>query len=79
MGRYAQMLPVWAAKDDMASAVVLHVPRRFRAACRAKALITASGVRGAMWAKECASFLDIGESTFWRWVASGLVPNLDIA
>jgi len=32
-------------------------------------------LRGAMRAKECARFLGIGESTFWRWVASGLVPK----
>ena len=32
-------------------------------------------IRGAMRAKECAKFLGIGESTFWRWVASGIVPQ----
>ncbi len=34
-----------------------------------------SPIRGAMRAKECAKFLGIGESTFWRWVASGRVPE----
>lgn len=28
-----------------------------------------------MRAKECAKFFGIGESTFWRWVALGLVPK----
>jgi hypothetical protein len=32
-------------------------------------------IRGAMRAKECAQFFGIGESTFWRWVAKGIVPK----
>lgn len=31
--------------------------------------------RGVMRAKDCAKFFGIGESTFWRWVALGLVPK----
>jgi predicted DNA-binding transcriptional regulator AlpA len=34
-----------------------------------------SVIRGAIRAKECASFLGIGVSTFWRWVAKGIVPK----
>ena len=32
-------------------------------------------IRGAMRAKECAKFLGIGVSTFWRWEAKGIVPK----
>jgi predicted DNA-binding transcriptional regulator AlpA len=32
-------------------------------------------IRGAMRAKECARFLGIGVSTFWRWEAKGIVPK----
>ena len=30
---------------------------------------------GAMRAKSAAAFLDIGESTFWRWVKAGRLPK----
>lgn len=30
---------------------------------------------GAMRAKSAAAFLDIGESTFWRWVKEGRLPK----
>lgn len=30
---------------------------------------------GAIRAKSAAAFLDIGESTFWRWVKEGRLPK----
>lgn len=32
-------------------------------------------VSGAMRAKSAAAFLDIGESTLWRWVKEGKLPK----
>ena len=34
-----------------------------------------SNNQGFMRAKAAAAFLDIGESTFWRWVKEGLIPK----
>lgn len=36
---------------------------------------TTSNSKGAMRVKSAAAFLDIGESTFWRWVAEGKLPK----